>query len=280
MGMTRLKEEDICSVGHGLAMYNLELVMKTGHTLAEIAAHAVGLSPNPKEELVPRQIAVIPMTCGLGVIGGFSQTVADILTFLGMNAFVTQGTDVEGMAEALERKAEILFMADDHRFIALHLKSGFYSDNSIATGKGYAAALDYMAHGLKGKPVLIIGAGNVGAAAARAVLAFEGLVHVYDKCPQASQALADSLAKELGVEIVIEEDLQSALKEHSLIMDCCPESEFIKTEHLTAESHISAPGVPLGVESQAISQVQARLIHDPLQLGVATMLMDILKQCS
>lgn len=275
--MTRLKESDICTINNTLENYNLELVMKTGHTLSEIAAHAVGLSPHKEGKVLNSHVVgVIPMTSGLGVIGGFSETVAEILSFLGMKAFVTQQTDVKGVAEALDRNAEILFMADDDRFIGLHLKSGYYSDNCEATGKGYTAALDFMVEGLEEKKVLIIGAGSVGCAAAFSVLQLGGSVHIYDKNLKVCEALAAEVYQGQGIRIIVEEDLHTALKSHRLIIDACPAGGFIKEEHLTTESYIAAPGVPLGIEDEAIAYLQPRLVHDPLQLGVATMLFDIL----
>lgn len=276
--MTRLRESDICTINNTLESYNLELVMKTGHTLSEIAAHAVGFSLLRESKVLnSRVIAVIPMTSGLGVIGGFSETVAEILTFLGMKAFVTQQTDVKGVAEALNRNAEILFMADDDRFIGLHVKSGYYSDNSVATGKGYAAALDFMVEGLEDKKILIIGAGSVGRAAAFSVLQFGGRVHIYDSNPNACEALAAEAFLRQGIGITVEEDLHTALKSHRLILDACPAGEFIKEEHLTTESYIAAPGVPLGIPDAVAASIHPRLVHDPLQLGVATMLLDILE---
>lgn len=277
--MTRLCESDIRCIDNTMENYNLELVIKTGHTLSEIAAHAVGI-PQVNEGKIKDlgKIAVVPITSGLGVIHGFAETVSGILTFLGVKAQVMKHSDVQGVAEALERKAEMIFMADDDRFIAMHLKSGYFSDNSEATGKGYAAALDYMVGGLKDRSVLIIGAGRVGRAAALSVLSFKGKVHVFDLEPKASETLAQEIYKKCGNRISIEENLEIALRDHQFIIDACSEEEFIKKEHITPESYIAAPGVPLGIHPEAIPWIQPRLIHDPLQLGVATMLFDMIKE--
>jgi len=37
-----------------------------------------------------------------------------------------------------------------------------------------------------------------------------------------------------------------------------------------------APVIPLGVEAACVAQLSSRLIHDPLQIGVATMMFDVL----
>ncbi|MCO1604361.1 3-methylornithyl-N6-L-lysine dehydrogenase PylD [Desulfosporosinus nitroreducens] len=256
--------------------YNEELVRKTGHTLSEIAAHAIGMHYTDVPD--PGPIAVLPMTCGQGVIGGFSETVAGILSFLGVSTFVPSSPDAKGFAEAMERKAEIVFMADDDRFIAAHLKTGYCSDNSEATGKGYVAALDYMTGGLKDRCVLILGAGPVGRSAAFSVLNFGGKIAVYDKDSKVREKLAQDIFSQSGQYVHLEKDFDSAIKNHRAIVDACPEAGFITQDHLYSDSFIAAPGVPLGVHSDALDQISSRLVHDPLQLGVATMLYELLNK--
>lgn len=276
--MTRLHEKDIEGIVYQMERYNQELINKTGHTLAEIAAHAVGMNHQGGNNFGdPGQIAVISMTCGQGIIGGFTETVAGILSFLGMRVFIPQATDVHGIAAALARETAIMFMADDDRFIAVHLKTGRCVDNSKATGKGYVAALDYMLKGINGQRILILGAGPVGCDAAFAVLNFGGNVHVYDKNPKASESMAKDIFKRCGKKICIEQDLESALANHRAIVVACPEAGFITQEFLYADSYVAAPGIPLGICDGAWEQIQNRLIHDPLQIGVATMLYECLK---
>jgi pyrrolysine biosynthesis protein PylD len=274
--MTRLKEDDIESIMQRINDYNEELIKNTGHTLSDIVAHAVGMCS--RSICDPGLIAVLPMTSGQGIIGGFSETVAGILNFLGMNTFVPSSPDANGFAEALERRAEIVFMADDHRFIAAHLKTGRFSDNSVATGRGYVAALDYLTGGLKERKVLILGAGSVGRAAAFSILDFGGTISIYDKNPSASERLEQDVFSQRGQYVTIEKDLDSALLSHRAIIVACPEGGFIRREHLFPDSFIAAPGVPLGIHPEAIDLIRPRLVHDPLQLGVATMLYEVLKE--
>lgn len=277
--MTRLRASDIKEITIQLKQYNRELLSKTGHTLAEIAAHAVGALPLAASDsrVAGRLAAVVPLTCGQGIIGGFAETVAAVLRFLGMAAFVPRAPDAKGIAEAIACQAEILFLADDDRFIAMALKTGRYADNSEATGKGFVAALDYMTGGLKGRSVLILGAGPVGCAAALAVLGFGGRVHVYDKNAAAGKHLARTILSSSGHKIIVEPELAAALHAHRLIVDACPAAAFITAEHLYGDSFVAAPGVPLGVHAGALAGIGPRLVHDPLQLGVATMLYDILQ---
>ena len=273
--MTRLKENDIDRIAEQMQAYNEELANKTGHTISEIAAHAVGMKPR---DLLydPGLIAVLPMTCGSGIIKGFSETVAGILKFLGMRTFVPS-SDAKGFAEALENKAEIIFMADDDQFIAAHLKTGLISDNSRATGRGYIGALDYLTAGLKGRNVLILGGGPVGYSAAFSVLDFGGNLYIYDKDPRVSEKLAHEVLSRRGKLVHIEKNLDSALRNHRTIVDACPEGGFITKDYLYPDSYIAAPGLPLGIDTEGLDQISPRLIHDPLQLGVATMLYEILK---
>ncbi|TWH59119.1 pyrrolysine biosynthesis protein PylD [Desulfitobacterium sp. LBE] len=276
--MTRLQVRDIESILGQMNIYDAELLARTGYRLAHIAAHAVGrLSADIPD---PGLIAVLPMTCGLGVISGFAETVAGILGFLGMRAFVPVSFDVKGFAEALERGAEVIFMADEERFIGVHLKTGQLSDNSGATGRGFAAALDCLTGGLKERDVLILGAGPVGRAAAFAVLDFGGHVHILDKELTVSEKLAQDILCQRSCSIGIERELNSAMHKHRAIVVACPEGGLIRADHLYTDTCIAAPGVPLGIQAQAIKKVEGRLVHDPLQLGVATMLYEILDKIS
>jgi pyrrolysine biosynthesis protein PylD len=52
---------------------------------------------------------------------------------------------------------------------------------------------------------------------------------------------------------------------------------MIKAHHITSETYVSAPGVPLGLDKDARGKISDRLLHDPLQIGVATMVACALK---
>ena len=279
--MTRLKENDIEQIMVEIEEYKRSLIRKTGHSLTRIAAHAVGLTIQDIMEFGrSERIAVVPMTCGQGIIGGFSRTVSGILGSLGMRAFVTSNSDSSGIAEAVEHGADILFMADDDRFVAIHLKMGLVSDNSRATGRGFAAALDLMVGGLKGREILLLGAGPVGRAAAITMSNFGGEIHVFDKNQIRSEQLAKELFERYQKKSKIKTNLDEALNQFKIVFDASPEPEFITREHLSEDSFIAAPGVPCGIQKTALEFISERLIHDPLQLGVATMLFEILQGIS
>ena len=257
-----------------LEEYNVELVRRTGCSLREIAVHAVGKGANRDYTEKPI-VAVIPMTCGQGIIEGFVESVASIIGYLGFEAVITKNRDAGGVAEAVQMGSGILFMADDDRFVAVNLRTGKVSDNGEATGRGYVSGLVHMCAGLEGKNVLVIGAGPVGTGAALALIRFGAQVSIYDIDLSASERLAEKLLEQ-GYTVKIETDADGALTRHCIVVDACPTKEFIKQRHISEDTIIAAPGVPLGVETAGIAQLSSRLLHDPLQIGVATMMFDVL----
>lgn len=273
--MTRLKENDVNQIAATLADYNEELVRITGCSLNEIAAQASGKEIDNLNKQNPC-VAVIPMTCGQGIIEGFVESVASIITYLGIKAVVTKNSDAGGVAEAVKKGADILFMADDDRFVAINIRTGKISDNGEATGKGYVTGLDRMCQGLEGKNVLLLGAGPVGNSAALALVRHGAVVSVFDTNISASQRLNGAIER-LGYSINIVTDLEGSLARHQIFVDACPAKNVIESRHITKDTMIAAPGIPLGVQELGGEQLLSdRLLHDPLQIGVATMLWDVL----
>ena len=265
--MTRLKSEDIQFMKADLVRYDADLLRKTGLSLRQIACRAAGMEEAEARRSLPSIVAgVIPVTSGEGIIEGFCGAVADIVGYLGARSIITGSTDVAGLAEAVQRGADVLFLADDNRFIALNLSSRIAADNSEATARGYVAALDALAGGLSKRPVLVLGAGEVGRNAIVALLELGARAVVYD--PDAEKIRA------LGCEsdITVEKDLEDALQKHRLILDASPAAGIIKERHIKPNTTIAAPGLPLGLCPGALVSIGDRLIHDPLQIGVATML--------
>jgi 3-methylornithyl-N6-L-lysine dehydrogenase len=271
-GMTRLKEEEIKQIGCGLHAYDAGLIKKTGHSLKQIAMRAAGLSEREMgEAMASTRVAVVPVTCGQGIITGFAGAVGGILRHIGANAFQPEVPDIGGLAESVARGADIVFGADDQRFIALHLSLKKVIDNAEATASGYVEALSCIAGSLDGREVLVLGgAGQVGWHAVSALRKKGAKVAVYDP----DQRRLASLLKDR--ETIVESNLEEALRRHSLLFDASPAVNIIRVEHIKAETMIAAPGIPLGLTEGAYNLVKERLIHDPLQLGVATMLAEAL----
>jgi len=149
--LTRLTSQDIDTLSNELVDFDERLLRQTGHDMLGIACHGSGISlKNIQNTIKSLNIAIVTMTSGLGKITGFAGTIGDILSHLGFNAFVPKQTDAAGIANAIERDADIIFMADDNQYIAINLQKKYLVDNIQATGKAFAAALDLMARGLQG----------------------------------------------------------------------------------------------------------------------------------
>lgn len=276
--MTRLTTNDIQHIAAQLADYDTELTKKTGYSLRGIACRAAGVQESEFEKMSADLLAgIVPLTFGRGIIGGFCDTVASIVAHIGCPALVTQFADVAGLAEAFEKKADIIMLADDDRFVAIHPQSRQLADNAAATGRGFATGLSLMGGGLEKKNVLVIGCGPVGSAATQALVKLGSDVSIYDINLSRSDDLANRIRQSLDAKINIVKKLEQALTDHQFIVDATPAADIIPAEYITPDTYISAPGVPLGLNQEARSKVFDRLLHDPLQIGVATMTVDAMK---
>jgi pyrrolysine biosynthesis protein PylD len=274
--VTRLQSSDIADIPLNLNAFDDALKSKTGHTLRQLACKAVGIGETSAATVITDcNVRVIPTTCGQGVIGGFSETISRIAVHLGFLSEVTLATDVAGLAEAMEKQTDIVLMADDHRFIAIHLPTGRLADNSAATGKGFAAGLDLMAGNLNGRKVLVLGAGPVGRSAAQTLLFQGAAVSIYDINRQLCLDLACDMQNVHHMDIHIEKNLKQALSAHLYVIDATPMPDFIHADCISQDTIVAAPGVPIGLTAEALKKIDNRLLHDRLQIGLATMLMEL-----
>ncbi|MDA8227976.1 MAG: 3-methylornithyl-N6-L-lysine dehydrogenase PylD, partial [Desulfitobacterium hafniense] len=186
------------------------------------------------------------------------------LEYAGTRVFITGENDVSGFAEAISQGANIIFMADDNRFIAFDSARAKIIDNAEATGRGYVSALYHMAGGLKNKEVLVIGAGRVGISAIQFLQELNTHVRVYEK--------DENKLKFLDTAVKIENTLNEALPKYKYIVDATPAEGFLDIAHLHPEAMLACPGIPLGLSLKAKNRYKAQIIHDPLQIGVVTML--------
>ncbi len=271
--MTRLMTADICEIAGNLKNYDRELVARTGFSLSAIACRAAEIDEAQIKKLLPKvHVGIIPISSGKGILGGFGDAVLNILLHMGCNAFLTRSTDVAGIAESFEKIADILMLADDERFVALHIRNQGIVDNAVCTGKAYATGLNLMTGGLKGRAVLVIGCGPVGCSATQSLIRMGARVSVYDIDIESSNELAAVIDHTFDTKIQVARTLDTALVRHKLIIDASPAPDIIQAHHITPETYVSAPGVPCGLDSEAKTKISERLLHDPLQLGVATML--------
>ena len=277
--MTRLRTEDIEHIPHELKAYDQQLLNKTGKTLKAIASHAVGLLDSGLDEIIKsNKVCVIPLTCGQGIIDSFSATVSGIISYLGFNSFVAQNSDAAGIAEAFEKKSDIILFADDYRFIAINVHTKYVSDNTEMTAKGFVAALDLMANGLKGQNVLVIGCGEVGSHTAKILVTMGVLVSICDINPHFTSTLQKEIMDELKTNIQIDNNWRSTPGKYQYIIDATPSTNLIDASVITSNTYVAVPGVPCGLSSEARGKLSNRYLHDPLQLGVATMVIDACKQ--
>jgi 3-methylornithyl-N6-L-lysine dehydrogenase len=231
-------------------------------------------------------VAVVPITSGEGVIAGFVDCVAAICARLGCRqSRVTEATDVAGFAEAFSGGDDLVFAADDRHFLAFDLSSRAVADDDPCTAHAYAAALDAAAarsgatgsgpsgapdgraadtDGVAGKPVLVLGLGPVGrAAAARlVVLGAEVLVCELDEA---------RLAAVVAALPVVPVTLADGLSCSRLVLDATPTPDLIDDDWPAGDGIVCSPGLPPGVTAAAAQALGERLVHEPLALGVAVM---------
>ncbi|MFK5954315.1 MAG: 3-methylornithyl-N6-L-lysine dehydrogenase PylD [Desulfobacterium sp.] len=279
--MTRLKTCDIDTISEELDEYNKTLVEKTGHSLLGVACHACGRQESDIRQIIEDfTVNVIPITAGQGLITTFSNTVEAIMAYLGFQVSVTKATDTAGVAEAFENKAQGIMMSDDNRFVALNLALQRVSDNSEATGRGYAAALDLMVGGIKDQSVVVLGCGPVGTGAARWLRRSGAHVILYDIDPQAARSLKKMLCDGEdtvpGRVTVADEELGTLLDRVRYIVEATPVANSIPESALFDNTFVAAPGVPLGISKKGYKKISTHIIHDKLEIGVATMAVSML----
>jgi len=270
----RLTKEDVTGLTDKLQEYNEELVLKTGLSLKDIAMKSATASERKVNQAIgSNKIAVIRITAGQGIIENFAEAVQGMLAYMGANVFITDSSDVAGIAESIEQDCNIAFLADDKKFIALNFSLKKSVDNTEATASGYVSALNAMVKGLNGKEVLVIGgAGRVGWNAVLSLKKLGAKVAVVDPDWHKMMALFKKY------EICVEKKLEEALKRYKIFFDATPARNLIHLNHIMPDTFIAAPGVPLGLTGGALTAVKERLIHDLLQIGVATMLVKVVSK--
>ena len=134
--MTRLTETDVTTLTRDLETFEARLLEATGLGLRDLALRTVA-EGDRCVQLHGARIAAVPMSSGEGVIPGFSACVVATLLHLGCEAWMTTQPDVRGIQAAVAAGAAVLFLADDHRFIALNLSKGCSVDDDPATADGY-----------------------------------------------------------------------------------------------------------------------------------------------
>jgi len=269
--MTRLRSEDMATTAGDLQAYDADLRRTIGLDLIGIACGAANIDPVEFARLaMATRAAVVPLTLGEGIIEGFSEAIKRIMAHLGFPALVTSKPDVAGIAEAYERQCGLILLSDDQNFIALNTLTRKVVSNSKATGIGYAWGLNIMAGGIRDKQTLVIGCGPVGCSAAEKLVELGAHVYVHDVDRVKAHRFAVEM-KDRSKMLKIEKDLDVALRRFRLILDATPAASIITADTIDFDTCISAPGVPIGLTSEALAKVSGRILHDFLEIGVATM---------
>lgn len=262
--MTRLRTEWISQIEETALLWDQKLRQDTGMGYPELAAAVSGRRTEElKERAKNTKVAVVPITCGEGVIGAFSESVAAVLAAMGVETFVTEHTDVNGIYEAASKGAEILYMADEDRYLALNIRSGRIGDNNLATAEGYVILLEQMAGGLKGKKTAMLGYGIVGKLMCAALKRKGADVFVYDKrwsCQKEAEAMGYAWMQDL-----------SRLKEFTLLADATSEGGWLSGSFLNEEVKIAAPGLPFSLDGEVCRKLTGQYINDMLEIGTAVM---------
>ena len=82
------------------------------------------------------------------------------------------------------------------------------------------------------------------------------------------------MKRSLNTDIPIETNLERVLVRHHYIIDATPAPDVINVDHITQDTFVAAPGVPAGLSPEAALKLSGRFLHDPLQIGVATMIVE------
>lgn len=263
--LTRLITEWIADIGTNIREQERDLKSKTGHDYTSIAAKAGGWSYGDIERASQEiKVAVVPITAGFGIIGSFAQSVVSVTKAMGFRSFVTQNTDVSGIHEAHQLDADIVYIADDNRFISVNLNKKKMADNNTATAAGYIAALDGAIGSFVGKEVLLMGYGVLGKEFLKGLKKKGVSVAIFDLD---KERLAQASREEVTVI-----DSFARISSYRYMVDATSQGGWLHQGLLHPEAWIAAPGIPLSLNEGAYEAYKSRLIHDPLQIGVAAML--------
>jgi 3-methylornithyl-N6-L-lysine dehydrogenase len=264
--MTRLTEGDVRGLIRDLELFEGQLERIASLDLLALARRASAGAPGvDRERLAGASIAVVPISAGLGFIPGFAECVAAIVGHLGCHVWVTPEPDLRGFQHAADNGAEVVFAADDYRFIALSLRSGQAIDDDPATAEGFCHALDVACGGVRGEGVLVLGLGPVGRAAARCLSGLGAAVLAAE--PDHDRAAAATAAGVPFTRVSAEEGLARC----RLVVDACPAEGIVDAAWVRDDCYAAVPGLPSGFTAAAQAALGDRHLHEPLAVGVAVM---------
>lgn len=277
--MTRLKTEWIDYMLDGMNEYNNNLKVRTGFDLSGLVMDTFGIDQNRYDRLREKLlVAAVPVTQGEGVIGSFSDSIAAIVRSMGFRTAVTEETDVDGIYSAILMDADVIYMADDTRYLAFSRDNGSFGENNYATALGFIMVMRAMMKkaglDISTEKLLVIGNGTVGEEAVQILLNHGIDFDVYDKDPKAIENFKNLETGKYTLSSPEE------IKNYKYILDFTNEGEWLKDEYITDDVIYASPGVPLSLDEKAAERLQNTAVYDNLEIGTAMMLGEILKTFS
>ena len=133
-----------------------------------------------------------------------------------------------------------------------------------------------MVGSLDAQEVLLLGAGRVGQAAALKMVGRGAHIKVFDIDKEAAASLTYRIEEICPGAAATVDNLEKALDSCRLLFDASPAINILKPRHFKKDLFISSPGMPLCLPGDFYQQLRERLVHDPLQLGVAAMICQVL----
>ncbi len=271
--MTRLRSEWIEHMTSGMEAYNKKLVCRAGIDLSGLILTAYG--KDEKELDTARRslkVGVVPITQGRGVIASFSEAVAAIIKSVGFEAAVADYTDVDGIYHLKKAGADIIFMADDERYLALNTINGRTGENDYCTALGFICVLKSMAEmrklDISKEKILVIGYGRVGKQAASILTSRAMSFDFFDKDIKKRKELAEDFG-EASIGIL---ESECEIKNYRCILDFTDEGGWLRREALMDGAIYSSPGVPISLNKEALLALQNDAVYDNLEIGTAMML--------
>jgi len=263
----------IKDIGSNLFDYNDLIKQQTGLDLLEIGCKAADKAvTGVTKQINQTTVAIVPITAGLGKISRFSESVMEILSFIGFKTYITAQSDIAGIGEAYRQKADLIFTADDHEFIAINTHWQKVVFNYVATADAFVTALESAVTGLENKKVLVIGAGKVGQVAVNRLVQKQAKVILYDK----DRTIMETNQGRFGIQVL--ESLTQAGNTIKLIYDASPAQNCIAESMIDEYTYVACPGVPHGLTQGALNKIEkTNFIHDNLALGVITMAIQALR---
>ena len=274
--MTRLKTEWIDYMLEGMNSYNESLRTKTGFDLKGLVMDTFGINAERYDQLAARLlVAAVPVTQGEGIISSFSQSISAIVKSMGFRTYVPDETDVDGIYSSILMDADVIYMADDTRYLAFSRDNGSFGENNYATALGFIMVMRAMmkkaGFDISREKLLIIGYGQVGEEAVQILLNHNVDFDMYDKDWEARDNFK---SLECGARLLKSPE---EIKGYRFILDFTNEGDWLKDEMLGEDVIYASPGVPLSLTEKAQERLQNTAVYDNLEIGTAMMLGEILK---